>query len=241
MTEENKTDAGYIHPHDLPCLFNLTTPLTQEMFLKKPVDVLNAKLHEVIGNKFVAKKGQNERERELTTAVEEVTAEYFEGCRYVGLLFSAEAYAPCHTMLKLVRNFYSDINLDERLFELVLVPGDQQEKDWQKHYMSMPWTSLPYGDARVAQFLKRYNVSGVPQLIILDAKTGFKVTETARKDLSLAQAEEPGVKGVWKNWHKLMEIHKKRGVEAAQNEAIYNAQQELKNETERRKAAIAII
>jgi len=46
--------------------------------------------------------------------------------------------------------------------------------------------------------LTRYNVSGVPGFIILETKTGFKVTDTARKDISAAQNEVPGVKGVWK-------------------------------------------
>jgi hypothetical protein len=59
-------------------------------------------------------------------------------------------------MLKLVRNFYSDINLDERQFELILCPADKQEKDFFRHYMSMPWTSLPYGDERIHQWHKRY-------------------------------------------------------------------------------------
>jgi nucleoredoxin len=147
--------------------------------------------------------------------MEEVTFEYFEGTKYIGLLFSAEACAPCHTMLKLVRNFYSDINLDERQFELILCPADKQEKDFHKHYSTMPWTSLPYGDERIGQWLKRYNVLGVPQLIIIDAKTGFKVTDSARKDLGLAQHEDPGVKGVWKSWGKLLEINKARGVKKA--------------------------
>jgi hypothetical protein len=138
-----------VHPHDMPPTKGLTAPLSVEMFEKAPVDVLNTKLHEVIGNKFLAKKGATERERETTAAMEEVTAEYFEGTKYIGLLFSAEACAPCHTMLKLVRNFYSDINLDERQFELILCPADKQEKDFFKHYSSMPWTSLPYGDERI--------------------------------------------------------------------------------------------
>ena len=65
-------------------------------------------------------------------------------------------------MLKLLRNFYSDINLDERLFELILVPTDASDKDWLKQFNSMPWTSLPYGDQRIGQFMKRYGCIGVP-------------------------------------------------------------------------------
>jgi len=72
--------------------------------------------------------------------------------------------------------------------------------------------------------MKRYDVLGVPRLVILDAKTGFKVTDNARKDLALAQAEEPGVKGVWKSWGKLFEINKVRGVKRANEDAIAEAQ-----------------
>lgn len=173
--------------------------------------------------------------------MEEVTAEHFEGTKYIGLLFSADWCAPCHTMLKLVRNFYSDINLDERQFELILVSADKQEKDFLKHYQSMPWTTLPYGDPRIAAWSKRYNVMGVPQLIILESKTGFKVTDSARKDLALAQMEEPGVKGVWKSWAKLLEINKVRGVKRAAEDAQAWAEAEYRNEIERRKNEIARI
>ncbi len=152
-----------VHPHDMkPIISDLKKPLTVDLFLKPAVDVLNTKLHEIVGNKFLAKKGTTERERETSTQLEEVTAEYFEGTKYIGLLFSADSCAPCHTMLKLVRNFYSDINLDERQFELILCPADKQEKDFFRHYMSMPWTSLPYGDERIHQWHKRYQVLGVP-------------------------------------------------------------------------------
>ncbi len=92
----------------------------------------------------------------------EVTADYFESTKFIGLLFSAEACAPCHTMLQLLRNFYTDINVDERQFEIVLVSSDQTEKEWYKAYSSMPWTSLPYGDERIQSFMKKSNVLGVP-------------------------------------------------------------------------------
>jgi len=129
MAEESKTDApstqpAAVHPLDEKPRFDISIPLTLDMFKVEPRDVLNLKLSEVIGNKFIAKRGSSEREREVTNITEEVTAEYFEGTRFIGLLFSAGWAAPCHTMLKPLRNFYSDINLDEKLFEILLVPGD---------------------------------------------------------------------------------------------------------------------
>ena len=102
------------HPHDLPLMFDVKQPITVDNFMKEPKDVLNTKLYEEIGNKFLAKKGVTERDRENSKQFEEVTAEFFEGTKYIGLLFSADWCAPCHTMMPLLRNFYTDINLDER-------------------------------------------------------------------------------------------------------------------------------
>lgn len=84
----------------------------------------------MIGDKFNAKKGVTEREREQSTQVEEVTAEFFESTKYIGLLFSADWCAPCHSMMPLLRNFYTDINLDERQFEVIFVSNDHSEKDY---------------------------------------------------------------------------------------------------------------
>lgn len=144
-------------------------------------------------------------------------------------------------MLKLVRNFYTDINLDERQFELILCSPEKQEKEFMKHFNTMPWTSLPFNDPRIGVWLQRYNVIGIPQLIIIETKTGFKVTDSARKDLTMAQQDEPGVKGVWKSWGKLLEINKVRGVKRASEDAIAAAQAEYRNEVERRKNEIARI
>ena len=54
------------HPYDLPLVFDLKEPINVNMFKKEPKDVLNTKLHDEIGNKFLAKKGTTERERELS-------------------------------------------------------------------------------------------------------------------------------------------------------------------------------
>ena len=147
-----------VHKFDEKPLIDVAAPLSVENFLKPPVDVLNTKIGDIIGNKFVAKKGTSERERELSTAFEEVTADYFDGCRFVGLLFSAEWCAPCHSMLELLRNFYTDINLEARQFELVLVSADRSQQEWNKHFGSMPWASLPYGDRRHHTLSEKYNI-----------------------------------------------------------------------------------
>lgn len=151
-----------VHPHDAKPSVDLATPLSVELFMRPPADVLNTHLKDIIGNRFLAKKGTTERERELSTVTEEVTADYFEGCKYIGLVFSANNCAPCYTMMQLLRNFYTDINLEERLFEVVLVSADKNEKDWKDHFNTMPWLSIPFGDMRNFTLAREHEVSGVP-------------------------------------------------------------------------------
>lgn len=64
--EESKEQAqpAYVHPHDMKPTIELTVPLSLDLFVHPPVDVLNTNLHDIIGNKFLAKKGLTERERE---------------------------------------------------------------------------------------------------------------------------------------------------------------------------------
>ena len=47
----------------------------------------------------------------------------------------------------------------------------------------MPWLSLEFGDPRIEKLRAKYEIKGVPRLVILDAKTGFTITEKGRKDL----------------------------------------------------------
>ncbi len=43
MTEETKSDT-FIHPHDLPCTIDLSIPLTEDLFILPPIDILKTKL-----------------------------------------------------------------------------------------------------------------------------------------------------------------------------------------------------
>ena len=42
---------------------------------------------------------------------------------------------------------------------------------------------MPWGDPRIDALREKFNVLGVPILVILDAETGITVTATARKDI----------------------------------------------------------
>ena len=82
----------------------------------------------MLGNKFTKKKGETERDREETTLTEEVNASYFEGTKFVGIFFSAGWCAPCELMMRPLKNFYTDANLEKRQFEIVFVSSDKDVK-----------------------------------------------------------------------------------------------------------------
>ena len=80
---------------------------------------------------------------------EEVTADFLEGTKFVGLFFSAGWCAPCETMLQSLKNFYTDANLEKRQFEVILVSNDRKKDDYTEHYKKMTWLSIPYGDEMI--------------------------------------------------------------------------------------------
>lgn len=190
MTEEKKVEPVsaawnlyYQAPEDGPCLYEINVPLTMDMFKQQPKDILKTKLSEFIGDKFVNKRGLTERDREETYLTEEISIDYFEPVKFVALFFSIGNAAPCKIMLRFLRNYYSDINLEQRQFEVLVVPMDKTKAEFEESYRTLCWPTIPFGDGRIKKLSKLYQVTGVPQLVILDARTGFMVTKTGRKDL----------------------------------------------------------
>ena len=80
-------------------------------FKVQPKDPLNTKIKDLLGNRFIMKRGTTEKEKEETTFTEETTAAAFEDCKYVGLFFSAGWCPASKMMLKSLKNFYTDANL----------------------------------------------------------------------------------------------------------------------------------
>ena len=128
-----------------------------------------------------------------------------------------EKCPPCKMMLQNLKNFYTDVNLEERQFEIVLVSSDETQEDFEAHHSSMPWMALPFNDPKNNELREKFQILGIPALIILDAATGFTVTTRARKDL------KKDVKEVFSSWDKLLELKRQRAVLRAEEDALANA------------------
>ena len=77
----------------------------------------------------------------------------------------------------------------------------------------MPWMSLPWADEHMNKLRAKFNIMGVPALVILDAQTGLTVTATARKDLKKDVTE------VYAAWAELLDLKRVQAVERAELDA----------------------
>lgn len=93
---------------------------------------------------ILKKKGLTDKDRETLFLVEQCSVEDVKSGKYVCFLISAEWCPPCHCFVQMLKEFYSDANIDEKQCEIVYLPLDRTEEEFRDHYAIMPWYSLPF-------------------------------------------------------------------------------------------------
>jgi thiol-disulfide isomerase/thioredoxin len=123
-----------------------------------PQSVTQTFVGDLIGTPFIQKKGMTDREKEESTSHEEATLGAVTESKYLGLFFSAGWCPPCKLMMKPLKDFYTDINMEKKQFEVLYVPVDKKEETWRQHYNQMPWLSLPFNDKRCQSLMDKYQI-----------------------------------------------------------------------------------
>jgi nucleoredoxin len=123
------------------------------------------------------------------------TADALTGKRAVALYFSAHWCPPCRGFTPKLAEFYN-AKLKDLGLEVVFVSSDRDEAAFTEYANEQPWLALPYDKRDLKTCLsKRFKVSGIPTLVILDGTTGEVVTKDGREAVS----EDPtGVNFPWK-------------------------------------------
>lgn len=129
----------------------------------------------------------------------------------------------------MLKEFYSEVNIDSKQCEILFVSLDRNEDDYKHHYAHMPWLSIPFDEQAKAQELrKRYRVTGIPSLVIVKSEDGALVTLRGRKDV-----QEQGVKTI-ADWNKTVDLNNERDahrkIEEKELEQLYLKLEQLQKE-----------
>ena len=74
--------------------------------------------------------------------------------------------------------------------EIVFVSSDQNEKKFKEYLNEMPWSALTFADrGRMRQLMNKFNVRGIPSLVLLDGQTGELLTTNGRQLVSMYGAD----------------------------------------------------
>ena len=85
-------------------------------------------LEAVLGSRLLKKKaGLSDRDREALYLVEECNIEEVKNShKYIALFFSASWCPPCQTFLKILKEFYAEVNIESKQCEIVYVSLDKK-------------------------------------------------------------------------------------------------------------------
>ena len=101
-------------------------------------------------------------------------------------IFRSAGCPPCKAFSPLLVSFYNNCAKDGKI-EVVFVSSDRSVQSFNEYYDKMPWLAIPAdaGAAQIkSQLAKALKISGIPALIVLDAKTGQFVTSDARTEVT---------------------------------------------------------
>lgn len=127
--------------------------------------------------KLFGKELRNNRKKKVS--VDELNG------KVIGIYFSAHWCGPCRAFTPDLVEFHKEMTKKEKPFEIVFVSSDRDKKamyDYMEE-MDMPWLALPFGDDHKEELAKKYKVSGIPKLVIIDAE-GNTITTDGRGQVS---------------------------------------------------------
>jgi nucleoredoxin len=133
-----------------------------------------------LGDTFTSKSG-------------EVGREAIEG-KTIGIYFSAHWCPPCRGFTPELVKTYNKLKEQGKDFEIIFASSDRDESSFSEYYEEMPWLALPFSDRDLkAALSKKFKVSGIPMLVLLNAD-GSVITTEGRAEIG---ADKDGKNFPW--------------------------------------------
>ncbi|XP_021346337.1 nucleoredoxin-like [Mizuhopecten yessoensis] len=114
--------------------------------------------------------------------------ENLEG-KVIGLYFSAHWCPPCRAFTPQLAEKYKELKDAGKPFEIVFVSSDKSEEQYHEYLSEMPWLALPYKDPRCKSFSNKFDISGIPALVLVNAE-GKVITTEGRATIMEAPIKE---------------------------------------------------
>ena len=118
----------------------------------------------------------------FTSRAGEQTPEAIQQHPIICLYFAARSSPPCRIFTPVLLNFYREVNMVEKRLEIIYVPRDKESDGFLAFMNQMPWLAIPFEDERILEFKRKYNIKGIPSLVVLGQK-GEMITLEGRKDI----------------------------------------------------------
>lgn len=127
------------------------------------------------GTKLIDSKGGNPIDIETALADKDILLLYF----------SAHWCPPCRAFTPELIKFY-ETHAESKKFEIVFVSHDSDEDQFADYFSKMPWKSFDYDSSEQLRtdLAAACGVSGIPALLVFDAKTGELLTRAGRGQVS---------------------------------------------------------
>jgi len=99
----------------------------------------------------------------------------------VGLYFSAHWCPPCRGFTPKLGEIYNGLKEAGKAIEIVFVSSDRDQSSFDEYFGEMPFLALPYAERDTKSKLsKKYKVSGIPTLVLLNGATGEVLSTDGR-------------------------------------------------------------
>jgi nucleoredoxin len=88
----------------------------------------------------------------------------------IALYFSGHFCAPCRQFTPLLKDFYAEVNEDEKMLEIIFVSLDKSKEDQETYHKEhSDWPRIAFDDEEIRLALKaEMGVEKIPALVILD-------------------------------------------------------------------------
>jgi nucleoredoxin len=117
------------------------------------------------------------------------------------LYFSASWCPPCKAFSPILSDFYTSCAREGKI-EIVYISSDRDGPSFEEYYRKMPFLAIPYvgGSAAIKTALSQtFKIQGLPTLVVVDAKTGEFISNTAREQVThQGKAKCLGLVEMWK-------------------------------------------